>query len=143
MSSYRDRILAEAALVEGTLALLRETLARETLERPEWMAAAGFLFNMYNGIENILRNGLLLCDVTPPKDSATSHRDLLEAACKHGVVSQALRIRLDEFRAFRHFFAHGYGVLLDPKQLTPLAEKAGMLWADLQQELKPLVREVD
>jgi uncharacterized protein YutE (UPF0331/DUF86 family) len=48
----------------------------------------------------------------PLTDSATSHKDLLDLAVEQSVISQELSEALDSYRAFRHFFVHGYGIAL-------------------------------
>ena len=128
MADLREKVLAEAALVEETLSTLRQTLARPRMERPEWMAVGGFIFNVYTGMENMLKNVCRARGVQLPSASPSSHLDLLDAALANGVVGARMRDDLDEYRAFRHFFAHGYGVVLDPEQLGPLAEKLPAVW---------------
>lgn len=135
MADHQSRILAECELLDQTLSLVQATLARPRMEKPEWMAVAGFLFNFYTGVENLLKNACLARGLKVPEDSATSHRDLLDTALDHEILDPDLRERLDEYRAFRHFFAHGYGVMLDPKQLRPLAEALPSLWQHLRRRI--------
>ncbi len=135
MASHGEKVAAELALLDQTLDVLEETLRRASMELPEWMAVAGFLHNIYSGIESILKLSARGASVELPAQSASSHRDLLDATERAGIISSALRERLDEYRAFRHFFVHGYGVFLDPKQLRPLAESMGPLLADFRTEI--------
>lgn len=135
MSEYRARVLAECKLVEDTLALLQETLDRPALGKPEWMAAAGFIFNVYSGIENILKNACRARNIPLPTDSPSSHRDLIETAFDSGLVGKRLRNDLDEYRGFRHVFAHGYGVMLDPEQLAPLATRLPAVWRQFRKKM--------
>ncbi len=135
MSEPRDNIAAEFELVEQTLALLEETMNRPTLERPEWMAIAGFIFNAYTGAENVLKNACRAKGIEPPGDSPSSHRDLLDLAREHGLLSANICARLDEYRAFRHFFVHGYGVMLDPAQLEPLAKNLATVFAGFRKSI--------
>ncbi len=90
-------------------------------------AIATFLHNIYNGIENILKQVLKEdgVEVTP---SQTWHKDLLESAVRRDVVPQALADRLYQYLTFRHFFVHSYGFMLDEAQLLPLAEAIREVW---------------
>lgn len=133
MTSHRERILAEIELVEETLRLLNLTMKRPVMEPPEWMAAAGFVFNTYNGIENILKNALREKGVRSFPSSTTSHRDLVDMAFDHGIIDQNLRDDIDEYRAFRHFFSHGYGVLIEPDKLMPLLNRLPSVWNRFRQ----------
>nr|QNO52077.1 hypothetical protein IPGHNFGK_00033 [Methanosarcinales archaeon ANME-1 ERB6] len=51
------------------------------------------------------------------------------------IISLELSKRLDEYRAFRHFSIHGYGVLLDKEKLMPLAGNLPDLWKDFECEV--------
>ncbi|OFW15289.1 MAG: hypothetical protein A3H27_07495 [Acidobacteria bacterium RIFCSPLOWO2_02_FULL_59_13] len=86
----------------------------------ELAAVATFLHNIYNGMENILRLILKAKGVALPA-SETSHRDLLELSVLEKVLSGSLADQLFPYLAFRHFFVHSYGFLLDDAQLIPLA----------------------
>ena len=133
MTTHRDRILAEIELVEETLRLLNQTMRRPILEKPEWMAAAGFVFNVFTGIENILKNALRARGVTSPPVSMTSHRDLIDLALDQGIVDMPLHDDIDEYRAFRHFFSHGYGALIDSRRLKPLIDRLPEVWERFRQ----------
>ena len=136
MVSPESKIAAEFELLERTLAAIEETLARPRLELAEWMAIAGFLHNIYNGIENILKVVLKRRKVRPPESSPHSHRDLLDLAVSEGLITTELRYRLDEYRAFRHFFVHAYGLFLDPLQIGPLARGVGDLCSRFRSEIQ-------
>lgn len=88
---------------------------------------ATFLHNIYNGIENIL-NQMLKAKGVRVARSETWHKDVLEAAVHHSIVSESLADRLYEYLTFRHFFIHGYGFMLDDAQLRPLADDIGGIW---------------
>lgn len=52
------------------------------------------------------------------------------------IISSELSRKLDEYLAFRHFFVHGYGIMLDKEKLIPLAENLPDLWKDFESELE-------
>ena len=56
----------------------------------------------------------------------------MDLSVNNQIISLELSKRLDEYRAFRHFFIHGYGVLLDREKLMPLAESLPDLWKDFE-----------
>lgn len=128
MTPYDERIRAEFRLVARTVRLMRQVLDKPRISKADWMAVGGFVFNVYSGVENVLKLSLRARGIATPPDSPSSHRDLLDAAQKHGLIGQALKDELDEYRAFRHFFAHGYGVMIDPKQMGDLAAKLPVVW---------------
>lgn len=43
---------------------------------------------------------------------------------------------MDGYRAFRHFFVHGYGIALQEVPLKPLAQKLPELWQRFTMELE-------
>ena len=89
---------------------------------------ATFLHNIYNGIENILNQVLKAKGVRVAR-SETWHKDVLETAVQHRIVSETLADRLYDYLTFRHFFIHGYGFMLDDAQLRPLADDIHGIWA--------------
>jgi uncharacterized protein YutE (UPF0331/DUF86 family) len=86
-------------------------------------------------MENLLKRALQHLSVPLPH-SASSHKDLLDLAVEQGVIAQALSEDLNAYRGFRHFFVHGYGVMLDAAQLMPLAEELPDVWAAFKVELE-------
>lgn len=135
MNPAAERIRAEFKLIEATTRLMQRTLAKPKLSRTDWMAVGGFVFNVYNGVENVLKLSLRSRSLPVPADSPSSHRDLLDAAADCGLIDRALRDELDEYRAFRHFFAHGYGVMIDPRQMGDLARKLPAVWKDFRRSI--------
>lgn len=121
------KIAAERENVEQALGHLDEARAREPRSPVELAAMATFLHNIYNGIENIL-NQILKAKGVRVARSETWHKDVLEAAVHHGIISEALADRLYEYLTFRHFFIHSYGFMLDDAQLRPLADGVRAIW---------------
>jgi len=103
------------------------------------MAVAGFMCNTYNGVENILKNLLRMRGMDAPSASPSSHKDLLDQAVETGVLSEDIREDLDEFRAFRHVFVHGYGLMLKPDQLEPLAARLPEVWTRLRRHVERML----
>ena len=62
---------------------------------------------------------------------------------EHNIITLKLFEKLDEYRAFRHFFVHGYGIMLDEKQLIPLAEKLNIIWKQVESELTTFLNSME
>lgn len=134
-----QEIEAEKEHIIYTLDALRKTLSRKEITFVEIAAVATFIQNAYNGIENILKRTLKYMKI-PIRFSESWHKDLLELSAENRIISFELMKRLDEYRAFRHFFVHGYGIMLDKKKLMPLAKKLPRLWRDFESELEKLLK---
>jgi len=138
MDDLRQDIAAEKERIEGTLEALEKTLCRKRRTFVELAAIATCLHNAYSGMENLLKRVLKYIKVPLP-DSATFHKDLLDLAVEQKMISQELSEALDEYRAFRHFFVHGYGILLQEAPLQPLAQNLPEAWNRFASELDAFI----
>lgn len=106
---------------------VRGAIAAREPTTVELMACAGFLHNVYNGIENCLLRVAHAVDESVPTGSE-SHRLLLDQmsapldAIRPAVIDEALLRRIDEYRRFRHAFRHMYFFDLDWERVRPLVE---------------------
>ncbi len=134
-----DKLVREVAVekehIEKTLSGLNQALNRSEKTIIELAATGTFLHNIYSGIENILKRILKFKGVTI-SDSKSFHKDLLDHSVTAGIISQSLSDDLDEYRGFRHFFVHAYGVMLDTEQLLPLAENLPAIWIHFETEIE-------
>jgi uncharacterized protein YutE (UPF0331/DUF86 family) len=64
-----------------------------------------------------------------------SHAELLASAVKNGIISQTIEGELRNLMAFRHFYRHSYGFMIDNELLNPLLGKIEELIAQLTSEL--------
>jgi uncharacterized protein YutE (UPF0331/DUF86 family) len=128
------RVAAETENVEITLKELESAIGRQERTAVELAAIATFVHNTYNGIENILGQILRARGVEVPRREAW-HKQLLDRAVSSGVLSQSLADELLEYLTFRHFFVHGYGVLLEETPLTDLATRLPDVWARFRSEI--------
>lgn len=134
MNELLEELRIETQLVSDTLTGLREVLSEGNLSLVERAAIATFILNVYNGMENMLKRVFKHYGFPLP-DSQTWHKHLLFAAQERGIITQELLETLDEYRAFRHFFVHGYGILLDERKLRPLAEGLQSAWDGFLRDL--------
>ena len=142
MGKLMDEVLIEKEHISTTLESLKEALKREEKSTIELATIATFLQNTYNGIENILKRILKFKKVYIPK-STTYHKDLLNLAVKTIIISNELSKKLEEYLAFRHFFVHGYGVMLDNEKLLPIAENISNVWKEFESEIDPVVKNLE
>ena len=138
MDELLREITAEKEYIYQTLTALEEASNRQPKAIIELAAIATFLHNFYNGVENLLKRVLKFKKVPIP-DSASSHKDLLDLAVDLHIITLDLSKTLDGYRAFRHFFVHGYSVTLDEMKLQPLAEHLPQVWKQTELELATFV----
>lgn len=138
MDDLLKEIAAEQERIEATLQALEKTLQRKRRTFVELAAIATCLHNCYSGMENLLKRVLKFIQISLP-DSATSHKDLLELAVEQRIIQPELVEELDEYRAFRHFFVHGYGIALQEVPLKPLAQNLPAIWLRFESEVNAFV----
>jgi uncharacterized protein YutE (UPF0331/DUF86 family) len=142
MDKLQKRILAEKENVDIALNNLKYTMERKEKSVIELAAIGTFLHNIYNGIENILKQILIANDVEIPR-SATWHKDMLNRAMSMRIISEKLSDELYEYMTFRHFFVHAYGFMLDEVRLEELADRIPEVWSQFLLELEPFLKESD
>lgn len=135
MDELHRRILAEKENVEIALGNLKDAMARNEKTVIELAAIATFLHNIYNGIENILKQTLKAKGIEIP-ESATWHKELLNLSESQGIISEKLSDQLYEYLTFRHFFVHAYGFMLDEAHLEVLANNIPDIWLQFTKEIE-------
>lgn len=139
MGNLTKEILAEKENVEEVLNNLKTALARTDKTVIELSAIATFLHNIYNGIENILKQVLKAKNIKIP-DSETWHKDLLNLSVSTKIISEQLSDELYEYLTFRHFFIHSYGFILEESQLKDLATNIPSIWSRFLAEIEKLFK---
>ncbi len=127
MVDLTRKIAAEKENVEKALDNLKDAMGRKERSTVELAAIATFLHNIYNGIENILKQVLKAKGTEIPK-SETSHKDLLDLSVSNGIIPEKLSDQLYEYLTFRHFFVHAYGFMLEETHLEDLANNIPDVW---------------
>jgi len=123
------KIAAEKENVEKALDNLKDAMERKEKSTIELAAIATFLHNIYNGIENILKQVLKAKGAEVPK-SETWHKELLDLSASFGIISEDLSDKLYEYLTFRHFFIHAYGFMLEETHLDGLADNIPDVWSE-------------
>jgi hypothetical protein len=136
MDKLQRQIIAERENIESVLDHLSQAMKREAKSVIELAAIGTFLHNIYNGIENILKQILITRGNEIPTSSSW-HKDLLNLTLTQGVLSEGMINNLYKYLTFRHFFVHAYGFMLEEAQLTDLAKNIYAIWTQFLSEIEP------
>jgi hypothetical protein len=107
----------------GELVALREDVSGREPTVREKAAAAAFLAQFYNGVENILKRTCSYFDVPLPTGEAW-HVGLFRLFCSPShpdlplLLDENLASDLAPFRRFRHVALHSYGFQLDWSRMS-------------------------
>lgn len=86
-------------------------------------------------MENILKR-LLKYQKIHILSTESWHKDLLDLSLEHQIISGNTSQNLDRYRAFRHFFIHGYGVMLEKEKILPLAHNLQNVWNGFMNDIE-------
>ena len=100
----------------------------------EIAGVATLIHNFYNGLENIIKQ-ILLEKKIPVPQGGSWHKDLLDLAVNHNIVSEKIRVSLSEYLAFRHFFNHAYAFELYPERIESLVENLENVYEHFKDEI--------
>jgi len=141
MGNIPKQIPAERQNVEVALDNLKKAMARTKKSAIELAAIGTFLHNIYNGIENILKQIVCLKSLEIPK-SDSWHKDLLNLSVSKAIISEELSDQLYEYLTFRHFFIHSYGFMLEEKHLEGLATNIHDIWLRFMSEITASIENI-
>ncbi len=142
MDELKKEVQVEKEHILTTLQALREALERKEKTIIELAAISTFLQNIYNGIENCLKRILKFLE-KPIVKTESWHKELVDFAVTTNIITQALSKKLDEYRAFRHFSIHGYGIMFDKNKLLPLAENLPEIWSQFESEIDAFLESLE
>ncbi len=135
MGSLPRQIIAEAENVELSLRNLEETMERSTKTVVELAAMGTFLHNIYNGIENILKQSLKVKNIQLSRGD-NWHKELINISVISGIISSELSDELYEYLTFRHFFVHAYGFMLEEAPMESLVKNIPSIWLKFVSEIE-------
>jgi len=135
MAKLNDRIEAEFENIQEVLNRLPSVTKLSSIKELELAGVATLLHNFYNGIENIIKQIISSKGVSIP-EGPKWHRDLLDLALKHKVISKIVWGSLKQFLGFRHFFSHSYAFDLEADRMSPLVKAAPKLFISIKRSIK-------
>jgi len=136
------RIRSELPEIENTLKRATEGVKRSKQTGDDYYldAVALNLHSFYSGTERIFELIAANVDDMLPKGE-NWHQTLLKQMAEEitevrpAVISDAVRLDLDEYRGFRHIVRNVYTYKFDSARIEKLTEKAGRLFTRLRAEL--------
>ena len=134
MATLQDKIEAELENMDRVLSELPTEVPLYQLSVLEIAGVATLLHNLYNGVENILKQLLLAKDIHLPQ-GASWYRDLLNLASEKEIISNETKEMLKEYLAFRHFFSHAYALDLFPDRMEPLVENVSDVYKAFRKDI--------
>ncbi len=139
----REEIHIELEFMEGTVnelvSLKHDLIERKPTSR-EKAAAAVFLADFYNGVENTLKRICRYHSISLPSGD-TWHVDLFVRFCEPSYPSlpllfdEQLRSELSYFRKFRHVVRHGYAFQLEWNRMRQGVENVEVVFSRFKQLL--------
>ena len=135
MSAESKYISSESKNVLKTADMIQDLLKKEYLTKYEVVALGKLLQDIYTGIERILRTLLEDRGIKTEKTESW-HKELLLAAKKKTLISQAQFEAFRNLLLFRHMEIHGYGFMLDEKRLRQLAKPVPKLCRSFLKKIK-------
>lgn len=134
MVSVKEKVHAEMENIAVVLAELEKVKDRPQKELVVLVGMGAYLQNIYTGMENILKQ-LLLHKSSPIPDTPTWHKDLLNSAVEHNIITNETADKIGKYLFFRHFFTHAYGFLLDEEKLKPLMDHIPNVYSEFKGEI--------
>lgn len=134
MVSIKEKVHAEMENIAVVLAELEKVKDRSPKELVVLVGMGAYLQNIYTGMENILKQILLHKSSLIP-DTPTWHKDLLNSAVEHNIITNEIADKIGKYLFFRHFFTHAYGFLLDEEKLKPLMDHIPNVYSEFKREI--------
>ena len=135
MANLKDKIEVELEHIEQVLNEIPQEIPLHQLSTLELAGVATLLHNFYNGIENIIKQILKYKTVSIPQ-SASWHKEMLNAAELYSIILPSTKITLAEYLAFRHFFSHAYALDLYPQKMEPLVKNIADVLNLVKEDIK-------
>ncbi len=141
MADIKQKVHVEMENIETVLTELEKVKNRFNKELVVLVGIGGYLQNIYNGIENILKQILLFKNISIP-DSPTWHKDLLNLSVKHKVIKRVTAEKIGKYLFFRHFFTHSYGFLIEERKIKPLMDNALKVCSVFNKEIEDYLKTI-
>jgi uncharacterized protein YutE (UPF0331/DUF86 family) len=134
-ATLKEKLLREKQFVDKTVKMLEDVIKHPDIDVHRVSAASKYVYEIYMGIENILKISLKAKGIEVIS-SPEWHHDLIELAKSKDLISQETFEKLESLLGFRHFVAHGYSAILDKERVLELGEMAMSTWNKFIPELE-------
>lgn len=134
MADLSQKIRAELENIEEVFNILPLHSELSKLSTLELAGVAALLHNLYNGVENILKQILISQNIELPGGQSW-HKDLIEISAEKKIISEECKNNLGQYLAFRHFFSHAYALDLYPHKMEPLVENSQILYTLFKKDI--------
>ena len=134
MASVKEKVLAETENIATVLIELEKVKDKPNKEIVVIVGIGAYIQNVYTGMENILKQ-ILMHGKIPIPNTSTWHKDLLNLAVGHKIITKETADKVGKYLFFRHFFAHTYGFLLDEAKLEPLVNDLPDTYSEFKREI--------
>ena len=142
MANLKEKVEAEFENIEQLLNEMPGYTQLPNLSILELAGVATLIHNIYNGIENILKQIFMAHDIPFPAGDSW-HKDLLNNAVENNIISSEAKEELKEYLAFRHFFSHAYALDLYPERMEPLVERCEETYLFFKDEINKLMDKME
>ena len=143
-----DIELEAMQVIVNELGAIQLDLKRREPTLREKTAAAAFLAQFYNGVENILKRISLFCSISLPT-SETWHVDLFKLFSEPNnsdlslLLDDELALALSPYRRFRHVAFHSYGFEIDWDRMAEGVEQVGTIFERFKANLSDYLKTID
>lgn len=138
-ATIREKILREKQFINNTIKMLVDVIKKPDVDVHRVPAASKYIYEIYMGIENILKI-LLKAKGKKIPSSAEWHHDVIETAKSNNIISQGIFRKLEKLLGFRHFVAHGYSAILNKERVIELGNDTVNTWKRFIPEIEKNLR---
>ncbi|MCK4421031.1 hypothetical protein KAW48_04455 [candidate division WOR-3 bacterium] len=142
MANVKEKVLAEIDNIEKVLVELKKVKDRSNKELVVLVGLGAYLQNIYNGMENILKQLLLFNNISIP-ETPSWHKDLLNLSVKHHIITLEMTDKIGRYLFFRHFFTHSYGFLIEESKLKPLMDNISNVYSEFKREISDYLTSIE
>ncbi|MBI4651649.1 hypothetical protein HY745_10270 [Candidatus Desantisbacteria bacterium] len=135
MADLQQRIKIEIYNITEALEEINNIKDKKNKTKIELAGIATYLHNFYSGIENILKQILAEKGIKIAKTEFW-HKTLLNISVENKIISLEFKDALSDYLAFRHFFVHSYGFMLDERRLLSLTKNAENIFHEFKENIK-------
>jgi uncharacterized protein YutE (UPF0331/DUF86 family) len=142
MANVKEKVFAEIENIEKVLVELEKVKDKSHKELVILVGIGAYLQNIYNGMENILRQ-LLLSNNISISETPSWHKELLDLSVEQHIITLETADRIGRYLFFRHFFTHSYGFLIEESKLKPLMDSISNVYSEFKKEIINYLKSIE